>query len=122
MMNADKPSLWKSDIEASVDYYNAWFLHFAPQTYRTKRTEVTGAVEQAIRQSRDLTAVTAATTAAHPESLPVLRMCCCPPIARERLSGLAGVPLSLVSTLEAGKLPAKRDAATLQSDLVAHHY
>jgi hypothetical protein len=117
MMNADKPNLWKADIQASVDFYNAWFLQFAPQTYRTKRIGVTAAVEQAIRQSSDLTTVTAAVIQAHPGTVPVLRMCCCPPIARERLAGLAGVPIPLVLTLEAGKLPARLNPTTLQSHL-----
>lgn len=117
MMNADKPNLWKADIQASVDFYNAWFLQFAPQTYRTKRIGVTASVEQAIRQSSDLATVDAAVVQAHPEIVPVLRMCCCPPIARERLSGLAGVPLTLVLTLEAGKLPARPNPTTLQSYL-----
>jgi hypothetical protein len=117
MMNADKPHLWKADIQASVDFYNAWFLQFAPQTYRTKRVGVTASVERAIRQSSDLTTVDAAVIQAHPEIVPVLRMCCCPPIARERLSGLAGVPLPLVLRLEVGKLPTKLNPTTLQAHL-----
>jgi hypothetical protein len=113
-MNADKPHHWKADIKASVDFYNSWFLKFAPRTYRTQRISVTAMVDQAIRSSQDLTAVTDATIQSHPDILPVLRMCCCPPIARERLSGLAGVGLPLIATLEKGKLPGKLKPAALQ--------
>ena len=29
-INADKPHLWKTDIAASVDQFNQWFMRFAP--------------------------------------------------------------------------------------------
>ena len=32
-------------------------------------------------------------------------MCCCPPLAVDRLVGLAGVPQSLVKRMEKGRLP-----------------
>jgi hypothetical protein len=91
MINADKPTQWKADIAASVDHYNAWFMEFAPRTYREKRAEVTQHVEDALVKSRDLTDISAAALRANPGVLPALRMCCCPPLARERLAGLAGV-------------------------------
>ena len=28
-INADKPHLWKADVEKSIDFYNDWFLRFA---------------------------------------------------------------------------------------------
>ncbi len=31
-INADKPHLWKSDVERSIDFYNDWFIRFAPDT------------------------------------------------------------------------------------------
>lgn len=37
VINADKPYLWKADVERSVDTYNAWFLEFAPQAFRESR-------------------------------------------------------------------------------------
>src|SRR4051794_1496676 len=91
MLNADKPTLWKEDIAASVDYYNRWFMKFAPVTYRQQRLEVTGHVEVALRQSGDLARATASVLREHPGILAPFRMCCCPPLARERLAGLAGV-------------------------------
>jgi hypothetical protein len=31
-VNLDKPQLWKQDTQASVDYYNKWFMKFAPKS------------------------------------------------------------------------------------------
>ncbi len=36
-INSDKPHLWKADIAQSIDFYNDWFLRFAPGTYRKQR-------------------------------------------------------------------------------------
>ena len=52
MINMDKPTLWKSDIATSVDFYNQWFMKFAPVTYREQRVEVTKHVEDALQKSR----------------------------------------------------------------------
>lgn len=41
----------------------------------------------------------------HPEVLPILRMSTCPPIARDRLVGLAGVTKSLVENMEDAENP-----------------
>ena len=41
----------------------------------------------------------------HPEVLPILRMSTCPPIARDRLIGLAGVSKSLVQNMEDSENP-----------------
>jgi hypothetical protein len=112
MINADKPTQWKADILASVDFYNAWFMKFAPQTYRDKRIEVTQHVEDALVKSEDLNDISPSILRAHPGILPTFRMCCCPPLARERLAGLAGVKKTLVEKMEEGALPprAKSDA------------
>jgi hypothetical protein len=31
-VNADKIDRWKADIARSVDFYNDWFIKFAPKT------------------------------------------------------------------------------------------
>ena len=36
-INSDKPHLWKADVAQSIDFYNDWFLRFAPDTYRKQR-------------------------------------------------------------------------------------
>ena len=33
-INRDKVDTWNRDIEKSVDFYNEWFLAFAPTTFR----------------------------------------------------------------------------------------
>lgn len=117
MVNADKPAQWKADIVTSVDHYNAWFMKFAPRTYREKRIEVTQHVEDALLKSKDLTDISVTTLRDHPAILPVLRMCCCPPIARERLAGLASIKKTLIERLEEGGLPSRTKAAALESSL-----
>ncbi|MFZ4395206.1 MAG: XamI family restriction endonuclease [Kiritimatiellia bacterium] len=43
-INSDKPHLWKADVERSIDFYNDWFIRFAPETYRAQRRITTEAV------------------------------------------------------------------------------
>jgi hypothetical protein len=50
-INANRPDRWKADIEASVDFYNNWFMRFAPAAYRQTRTETTERVLSALRQA-----------------------------------------------------------------------
>lgn len=33
-VNRDKPDNWKQDIALSVDFYNDWFIEFAPSSFR----------------------------------------------------------------------------------------
>jgi hypothetical protein len=117
MINADKPAQWKADIAASVDFYNAWFMRFAPQTYRDKRVEVTQQVEDALRTSKDLRDISPSILEQHPDILPTFRMCCCPPLARERLAGLAGVKKTLVEKMEEGAIPPRTESEALAQSL-----
>jgi hypothetical protein len=117
MLNANRPQLWKADIAASVDLYNRWFLQFAPATFRSRRAGAVADVTRDMLATKDLTDISAGSLLSNPAALPVLRMCCCPPIARERLAGLAGVSTQLVKSLEAGKVPRKMAAAALHQRL-----
>jgi hypothetical protein len=117
MINADKPSLWKEDIARSVDLYNQWFMDFAPVTYRAKRIEVTKHVEDALQQSNDLFNITPDILRSHPGILPTFRMCCCPPLARERLSSLASVPKTLIGKMETGAIPPRMKKSALDASL-----
>ncbi|CAN2044585.1 hypothetical protein GMMP1_1400031 [Candidatus Magnetomoraceae bacterium gMMP-1] len=36
-VNRDKVDLWKSDVAKSVDFYNDWFMTFAPKAFRDTR-------------------------------------------------------------------------------------
>ncbi|MBW8463843.1 XamI family restriction endonuclease [Acidovorax sp.] len=111
-VNLDKTSQWKTDIALSVDMYNAWFMEFAPSAFRNTRLKTTVDVETALKATENLTNVKPALLRKHPEILPTLRMSTCPPIAVDRLIGLAGVSSSLVKTMEAEhRLPPRMSAA-----------
>jgi len=116
-VNSDKPQLWKKDIAASVDLYNAWFLDFAPTTYRETRRETVELVERALSLTKDNASIDPAMLRAHPGVLPTLRMSCCPPIARDRLSGLSYVGKPLIGTMEDGKLPPRMASSELEENL-----
>ena len=116
-INADKPHLWKADTQASVDQFNKWFMQFAPKAYRDSRKKTIEDVEQGLTLSNDLTTITPDVIKANPKILPTLRMSTCPPLARDRLIGLADSTKNLVGTLEEGKLPPHLAADVLEAHL-----
>jgi len=117
-VNLDKPQQWKDDIARSVDMYNAWFMAFAPDAFRSTRIQTTGHVEAALATTRNLTDLSAGVLKAHPEILPTLRMSTCPPIAVDRLIGLAGVSPGVVKRIELEqKIPQRMPAAALDREL-----
>lgn len=99
-VNLDKPQQWKGDIAASVDMYNDWFMRFAPEAFRSTRIQTTKDVEAALLVTAQLTDIKPTVLRQHPEILPTLRMSTCPPIAVDRLIGLAGVTPSFIKTIE----------------------
>lgn len=99
-INRDKPDLWKNDILQSVDLYNSWFMEFAPRAFRETRVTTANSVERALVDTSYLRNISVELLKTHPEVLPILRMSTCPPIARDRLVGLAGVTKSLVENME----------------------
>ncbi len=117
-VNANRPERWKADIVQSVDYYNDWFLNFAPQTYRDSRTQSTAAVEEAFALTSNLVYIGADILRLHPLLLPILRMATAPPLARDRLIGLAGVSTGLVRSLEIEKrIPSRMAAGRVNAEL-----
>ena len=104
-INRDKPDNWKKDTAASVDLYNEWFMNFAPKTFRETREKTSASVEEALRITGYLQALTPEILKVHPEILPILRMATCPPIARDRLVGLSGASKSLVRNMEDAEDP-----------------
>lgn len=116
-VNLNKPQRWNADIERSVDLFNAWFMNFAPRAYRDTRVETTVNVEKALADSDDLTGLSWTLLRSHPSILPTLRMTTCPPLARDRLVGLAGVSKNLVGVMEDGQLPSRMTASELQTNL-----
>lgn len=99
-INADKPHLWKADIAASVDQFNRWFMKAAPKAYRETRVRTTRAVLDALRLTDNHRSLTPTVLAEHPEVLPTLRMSTSPPLAVDRLVGLAGCNKALVTGME----------------------
>jgi hypothetical protein len=117
-VNLDKPQLWKADVAASVDMYNDWFMQFAPQAFRATRVHTTKDVEAALLASGNLTNIQPALLKQHPGILPTLRMSTCPPLAMDRLIGLAGVSQNLVKCMELEKrLPVRMLPLALDTDL-----
>ncbi len=116
-INSDKPHLWKADTNASVDQFNKWFIVYAPRAYRDTRIKTIDQVEQGLLATEDLRKLTPAVLKKFPGVLPTLRMSTCPPLARDRLIGLAGSSKNFVGSLEKGKLPPKISAKLLDEHL-----
>ncbi len=118
-VNRDKVDLWKADIAKSVDFYNDWFMTFAPKAFRETRIATTKQVEEALQWTENLTNIRPETLQNHPAALPMLRMTTCPPIARDRLIGLAGVSPNIVKNMEINKrVPPKMKQPELTENLV----
>jgi hypothetical protein len=115
-VNLDKPHLWKQDTETSVDYYNRWFMKFAPKAFRETRKIVTEEVERAIEESNYFIGLSIKIIQANPHILRTLRMACCPPIAVDRLVGLANTSKSFIKVLEKGKVP-----VNMRRDEISRH-
>lgn len=117
-VNRDKVDLWKADVAKSVDFYNEWFMAFAPKAFRDTRIETTKQIEQALQWTENLTNIRPETLQNHPSVLSMLRMTTCPPIARDRLIGLAGVAPNLVKNMEINKrVPPKMKQPELSKQL-----
>jgi type II restriction enzyme len=117
-VNLDKPQRWKTDIGQSVDMYNDWFMRFAPDAFRSTRIQTTRDVEATLKATGNLTDIRPDILRRHPEVLPTLRMSTCPPLAVDRLIGLAGVAPSLVKRIELAKaLPLRMNEAKLDGEL-----
>lgn len=118
-VNSDKPDRWKKDIAKSVDLYNEWFMAFAPKAFRDTRAETTKQVEGALELTDHLRGLSPAILRKNPTILPMLRMATAPPIARDRLIGLAGVSPNLVRRMEIGEkqVPPHMNGGLLDKEL-----
>ena len=116
-VNRDKPDRWKEDITQSVDMYNEWFMRFAPEAYRTTRVQTTKDVKAALKATNNLRDIGVSLLKTNPAVLSTLRMSACPPLAVDRLIGLAGVSKNLVKVMNKGKLPPRMLRRELDSDL-----
>ena len=75
-------------------------MEFAPSAYRRTRVQTTRDVETTLEATANLTDIGIDLLRANPSVLPTLRMATCPPLAVDRLIGLAGVPSNLVRVME----------------------
>ena len=116
-VNANKPHLWKGDIAASVDRFNDWFMRFAPDAFRSTRVLTTKRVTAALLATNDLRAIDCATLRESPSALATLRMCAAPPLAVDRLVGLAKANKSLIGSMEEGRLAKRMKAELLDQHL-----
>ena len=119
MINRDKPDIWKEDIQKSVKYYNDWFLHFAPKTYQDSRMRASETVSKVFRDTELLRAITPDYLKKNPKSVAVLRMSTCPPMARDRLKGIAEIGCgSLITNMENENKPHITKSKTTEKDLI----
>ena len=117
-VNSNKPELWKADIAQSVDFFNKWFMQFAPKAFRETRTQTTEQVLIALKSTQNLTTLPPSVLQQTPSVLPMLRMATAPPIARDRLIGLAGVSPNLVRSMELDeKIPPRMNQDKLEIEL-----
>ncbi len=116
-VNRDKPDSWKADIALSVDMYNEWFVNFAPKTYRATRIKTTEDVKNTLAITGNLVDIKTKILRENPAILPTLRMATCPPLAVDRLIGLAGVSKNLVQVMESGQLPPRMKETELEKHL-----
>lgn len=103
MINANKPDRWNKDTQESILQYNEWFFNYAPKTYQSARGECIEGAQDLLQRTDYLRSLNEAYLWDNPESLSIARMFCAPPIARDRLAGLAQVNRTIVQSMEAGK-------------------
>ena len=116
--NLNQPHRWKEDIARSVDAFNAWFLENAPSVFQEQRAAAAADVRQAMRVTADFTKIGSDVLKHHPNILPTLRMVTCPPLARDRVVGLAKVSKNLVLRMEKrGSLPPRLPFQKLRDSL-----
>ena len=116
-INKNNTGQWKKDVQKSVIFYNEWFLNFAPSTYVNARQDAINKVENAFQKTECFNKLTIDILRTAPETITILRMATTPPLARDRLMGLADVPRAFVKGMEEGKLPQRMPADILEDNL-----
>ena len=97
--------------------YNRWFMRFAPKTYKDTRVKTTKIVIEAMTKTDNMADIGIELLSDSPGILPTLRMSTCPPLAVDRLIGLAGVSPNLVRKMEGGKTPPRMRKDAMGRDL-----
>ena len=103
---------WKADVKESVLFYNDWFMRFAPVAYIDARKSAIKSVSKVFKATDLFRNLGGEFLRKNPSATTILRMVTTPPLARDRLSGLADVPRGLVKSLEEGKRSS--DSAALE--------
>jgi hypothetical protein len=116
-VNRDKTDRWKEDTAASVDLFNQWFMDSAPKAFRETRQRVTEDVKSTLLATLDLADLRTDVLREKPGVLPTLRMACCPPLAVDRLIGLASANKNFVGSMEEGRLPPRMPDASVVGNL-----
>ena len=106
-INKKNVDQWKTDVQKSVLYYNEWFLKYAPSTYIKSRQEAIAKVETIFQETDCLNTLSVNMLKEVPDAITILRMATTPPLARDRLVGLADIPRDFIKKLEEGALPSK---------------
>lgn len=116
--NSNKPERWKSDISQSVDFYNEWFINYAPKTYRDVRIKATEQVETSLKLTDNLMNINPNMLKSTPSVLKILRMATAPPLARDRLINLSKTKKSLVERMEIyNQIPPRMSSALVDEQL-----
>jgi len=92
-------------------------MKFAPVAFRSTRIKTTEHVKTALLATNDLRNLDASILRSNPGALPTLRMCTAPPLAVDRLIGLAKASKNLVGRMERGKLPVRMPDADIDGEL-----
>ena len=116
-INKKKSERWKADVQQSVMFYNNWFLNFAPATYINARQEAINKVESAFQKTQCFNLLSIDILKSAPESIQILRMATTPPLARDRLIGLANITDNLMEKMEKGLFPPKMKQEDIDKSL-----
>lgn len=116
-INKNNSDQWNEDVQKSVLFYNEWFLNFAPSTYVNARQNAINKVESALKKSDYFNRLSVEMLKESPETITILRMATTPPLARDRLIGLAGVTSNLIEKMEDGFLPPRMKPQDIDDSL-----
>jgi hypothetical protein len=117
-VNSDKAELWEEDIKSSVAMYNKWYMRFAPGAFQSARKAAEAPIKTALKITNNLCDITPKLLWDNPRLIAILRMLTAPPTARERLAGLAGVPLPMLVKMEkTGHVPQRMKRDTGEAHL-----
>lgn len=103
--NIHQVERWKKDSWESVEYYNRWFISFAPKAFLEARKGALNRVIEAFSNTEDLRSITIDNILGCPRILEVLRLVTAPPLAQDRLVGLSYSKKSFIKSLETGRIP-----------------